>query len=84
MKLSFIILFACTCSEYGFRVNLFTQIRIGSFLDQVIDVVVGLDSLNIIFADFECAGDEVLVESSPPGSPAMAARLAQPTQVGLY
>ncbi|XP_049866348.1 DNA-binding protein RFX2-like isoform X2 [Pectinophora gossypiella] len=34
-----------------------------------------------MFADFECAGDEVLVESSPPASPDMAARLAQPAQV---
>ncbi|XP_075970951.1 regulatory transcription factor Rfx isoform X2 [Anticarsia gemmatalis] len=33
-------------------------------------------------ADFECAGDEVLVESSPPASPDMAARLATPTQGG--
>ncbi|CAH0626849.1 unnamed protein product [Chrysodeixis includens] len=33
-------------------------------------------------ADFECAGDEVLVESSPPASPDMAARLAAPTQGG--
>ncbi|XP_026740149.1 DNA-binding protein RFX2 [Trichoplusia ni] len=32
--------------------------------------------------DFECAGDEVLVESSPPASPDMAARLAAPTQGG--
>ncbi|CAH2106979.1 unnamed protein product [Euphydryas editha] len=30
--------------------------------------------------DFECAGDEVLVESSPPASPDMAARLAAPSQ----
>ncbi|CAG4966674.1 unnamed protein product [Parnassius apollo] len=30
--------------------------------------------------DFECAGDEVLVESSPPDSPDMAARLAAPAQ----
>ncbi|XP_068630550.1 transcription factor RFX3 [Battus philenor] len=30
--------------------------------------------------DFECAGDEVLVESSPPASPDMAARLAAPAQ----
>ncbi|CAF4904623.1 unnamed protein product [Pieris macdunnoughi] len=29
---------------------------------------------------FDCAGDEVLVESSPPASPVMAAQLAQPTQ----
>ncbi|XP_063379412.1 transcription factor RFX3 [Cydia fagiglandana] len=29
---------------------------------------------------FECCGDEVLVESSPPASPVMAARLAQPAQ----
>ncbi|XP_026328577.1 MHC class II regulatory factor RFX1 [Hyposmocoma kahamanoa] len=36
---------------------------------------------NVFYLEnFECAGDEVLVESSPPGSPAMAARLAQPTQ----
>lgn len=33
-------------------------------------------------ADFECAGDEVLVESSPPASPDMAARLAAPAQGG--
>lgn len=46
-------------------------------------VILHSESLNIIIADFECAGDEVLVESSPPGSPAMAARLAQPTQVRL-
>ncbi|CAB3243506.1 unnamed protein product [Arctia plantaginis] len=31
-------------------------------------------------ADFECAGDEVLVESSPPASPDMAARLATQAQ----
>ncbi|KPJ14915.1 DNA-binding protein RFX2 [Papilio machaon] len=30
--------------------------------------------------NFECAGDEVLVESSPPASPDMAARLAAPAQ----
>ncbi|KAJ0179677.1 hypothetical protein K1T71_004268 [Dendrolimus kikuchii] len=32
--------------------------------------------------NFECAGDEVLVESSPPASPDMAARLAAPAQGG--
>ncbi|KAH9637926.1 hypothetical protein HF086_017159, partial [Spodoptera exigua] len=36
----------------------------------------------LISSDFECAGDEVLVESSPPASPDMAARLAAPTQGG--
>ncbi|XP_053603144.1 transcription factor RFX3 isoform X2 [Plodia interpunctella] len=30
--------------------------------------------------NFDCAGDEVLVESSPPPSPGMAARLAGPAQ----
>ncbi|CAH2075598.1 unnamed protein product, partial [Iphiclides podalirius] len=35
---------------------------------------------SLFFTDFECAGDEVLVESSPPASPDMAARLAAPTQ----
>lgn len=40
------------------------------------DVKVG----NVV-PDFECAGDEVLVESSPPASPDMAARLAAPAQV---
>lgn len=66
-------------------VNIVVQILIASSLSivQVIDVIFCSKALNIIFADFECAGDEVLVESSPPGSPAMAARLAQPTQVGF-
>ncbi|KAM3961563.1 LOW QUALITY PROTEIN: regulatory transcription factor Rfx [Aphomia sociella] len=36
---------------------------------------------NVFYLEnFECAGDEVLVESSPPASPNMAARLAGPTQ----
>ncbi|KAF9800534.1 hypothetical protein SFRURICE_005210 [Spodoptera frugiperda] len=38
---------------------------------------------NVFYLEnFECAGDEVLVESSPPASPDMAARLAAPTQGG--
>ncbi|XP_052738345.1 transcription factor RFX3 [Bicyclus anynana] len=36
---------------------------------------------NVFYLEnFECAGDEVLVESSPPASPDMAARLAAPAQ----
>ncbi|XP_047986381.1 transcription factor RFX3 [Leguminivora glycinivorella] len=36
---------------------------------------------NVFYLEnFECCGDEVLVESSPPASPVMAARLAQPAQ----
>ncbi|XP_028043390.1 DNA-binding protein RFX2 isoform X3 [Bombyx mandarina] len=36
---------------------------------------------NVFYLEnFECAGDEVLVESSPPPSPGMAASLAAPTQ----
>ncbi|CAH2249152.1 jg21732 [Pararge aegeria aegeria] len=39
---------------------------------------------NVFYLEnFECAGDEVLVESSPPASPDMAARLAAPAQVSI-
>lgn len=38
----------------------------------------------VAVSDFECAGDEVLVESSPPASPDMAARLAAPAQVHSF
>ncbi|VVD01076.1 unnamed protein product [Leptidea sinapis] len=37
---------------------------------------------NVFYLEnFECAGDEVLVECSPPASPNMAAQLAAPAQV---
>ncbi|CAG4976813.1 unnamed protein product [Colias eurytheme] len=49
------------------------------------EIITELDSDTVYYFDenvegFDCAGDEVLVESSPPASPDMAAQLAAPTQ----